>query len=597
MDGPRRFRLPSFNWRQYMPSLDQFLHFPKMLSKKERYLVVALLIVAVISFIYIPLNIYRHYTIVVPAHGGSFVEGVAGQPISINPLLAQTNDADKDIANLIYAGLMKYGENGTLAYDMAKSHVISGDGLTYTFTLKDNLVWHDGTPVTADDVIFTILTAQNPDYGSFQRINWQGVDVAKVDDKTVVFKLKNRYAQFLNNCTLGIMPRHIWESVSPSNFNLYAKNLAPIGAGPYKFNKLRRDSSGNVASVELLSFKEYYDGEPYISKVTFQFFGSENEVIKSYNENRIDAFSPSSPKIVDSVKPQNLVVTDEIKIPRYFAVFFNQNKSQALSDKSVRVALNYATDKKTILDGVLSGKGSIVDSPLISGITGIPNPTVRYDYDAEKAKAELEKADWTFPAEGNARQKEIKVTQTSGKKTTTTTETVNLSVEITTSNWPELVSVAAALKEQWEKLGVFVSIKTLSLAELQQAIKDRSYEALLFGEVLSVDPDPFSFWHSSQKKDPGLNLALYDNKNADKLLEDARETLDNDARISKYASLQNTILADAPALFLYSPYYLYIHSSRIKNIVLSPISIPPERFDNTGKWYIDTQRVFKKSEK
>ena len=170
-------------------------------------------------------------------------------------------------------------------------------------------------------------------------------------------------------------------------------------------------------------------------------------------------------------------------------------------------------------------------------------------------------------------------------------EKIRLEVEITTSSWPELVSVANEIKSQWEKTGAGVTIHVLSVPEIQQAIKERDYTSLLFGEVLGLDPDPFSFWHSSQKKDPGLNLALYDNKDSDKLLEDARQTLDPTSRKTKYDQLQKVIISDAPAVFLYSPDYLYIQPKKIKNNNTKIVSIPSNRFDTIHKWYIDTHRV------
>ena len=160
--------------------------------------------------------------------------------------------------------------------------------------------------------------------------------------------------------------------------------------------------------------------------------------------------------------------------------------------------------------------------------------------------------------------------------------------------WPELEKVMRVIKDQWEKIGVRVVINSYTLGELQQEhIRPRDYEALLFGQVVGIDPDPFSFWHSSQKKDPGLNLALYDNKTADKLLEEARQTLDSQARAEKYVLLQETISDDIPAIFLYSPTYLYPVSKNIKGISEGKIADPSWRFSDVTEWYIDTKRVWK----
>src|SRR3989344_3549490 len=244
---------------------------PKILSKKERYLVLVFLILTAGSIISIPILTYRHLTTPVAAQGGSVTEGIVGEPRHINPLLAQS-DADRDLVRLIYSGLLKYNGDGKLVPDLAKSYEISQDELSYTVYLKDNVLWHDNTPVTADDIIFTIQLAQNSDYGSTQRINWQGVEVERADEKTVIFKLKNKYAQFLTNLTLPIIPQHIWENIKPINFALSELNLKPIGSGPYVFKKLRKDKSGKIVLYRLEANKNFYDREPMIQDLEIKFY-------------------------------------------------------------------------------------------------------------------------------------------------------------------------------------------------------------------------------------------------------------------------------------------------------------------------------------
>ena len=155
------------------------------------------------------------------------------------------------------------------------------------------------------------------------------------------------------------------------------------------------------------------------------------------------------------------------------------------------------------------------------------------------------------------------------------------------------MQAAELLKKQWEELGIKVNLNILTISELQQKIKDRAYEALLFGEVLNINLYPFSFWHSSQKKDPGLNLALYDNKTVDKILEEARQTIDTLQRDKKYDDFQKVLIEDAPVVFLYSPDYIYSPAKKVKGNEINIISIPSDRFDNINKWYVETKRIKK----
>lgn len=560
---------------------------PKVLSQKERYLIIAFLLIALGSLLSLPFTTFYHYTKAMPDYGGSFSEGIFGEPRHVNPLLAE-NDADRDLMSLIYSGLMKHNEDGKLVPDLAKSYEVSSDGLNYTIYLKENAKWHDGLPITAEDVAFTIQTAQNPDYGSLQRINWQGVDVEVIDKHTIIFKLKNKYAQFLNNLTFNILPRHIWQDVKPVNFSLSDFNLKPIGSGPYKFKKLKKDSNGRIKSYELESNRNFYDGRPYIDNIELKFYDSEDEMLDEYNRNSIESMAFVSANNIKKIKFKRRLNLQELKLPRYFGIFFNQNEAKILSDKNVRLALNHATDKNELIDKILAGRGLETNSPMIGEVLDVAGDVKTYNYDPDKAKKLLADSGW-----GNADNKGIlsKTEKAKTKKDKPTTE--KLTVRLTTPTWSELTNVANLLKEQWAKIGIELTIEVLPTQELQQVRKERGYQMLLFGEALNIDPDPFSLWHSSQKRDPGQNLALYDNKTADNLLEKARQTLNPLERIKLYQDFQKQVIEDVPAIFLYNPLYVYAQTNNIKGFGNRIISMPSDRFSNVEKWFMDSKRSWK----
>ena len=263
-------------------------------------------------------------------------------------------------------------------------------------------------------------------------------------------------------------------------------------------------------------------------------------------------------------------------MPRYFGVFFNQTTNAALGDKNIRLALNYATDKQTIINAVENGKGTAIYSPLIETVLDVGQDIPKYTFDLNQAKAVLAASGWGNPDSNGILQK--------GKN--------KLSVHITTSTLPELTQIANMLKDQWSKIGVQVTIDSLPTPQLQQVIRDRNYEALLFGEILDLDPDPFSLWDSSQSQKMGLNLALYSNKTADSLLEDARQSLNPLDRAKKYDDFQKIVINDAPAVFLYNPLYLYPQTTSIHGSAISVVATPADRFANIEKWYVDTTRVW-----
>ena len=308
-----------------------------------------------------------------------------------------------------------------------------------------------------------------------------------------------------------------------------------------------------------------------------KFYDSEDELIEAYNKNEVSGVSSVSPQNLAKIKFKKRLNLMNLKMPRYFAVFFNQNQSSILSDKNVRLAINYGVSKENIISQVLSGNGAVVDSPMIGEVIDMPNGVKRYEYNPERALKLLAEAGWGNPDEkGILAKKEAR-----------------LNLKLTTSPWPELTATANILKEQLLKIGINLDIEVLPTPALQQAIKDRNYQMLLFGEILTPDSDPFSLWHSSQKKDPGLNLALYDNKTADTILEEARQTLNPLERMKKYDDFQKIVIDDMPAVFLYNPFYVYGQSRRIKGYETKIISTPADRFSGITDWYVETERVWK----
>jgi len=475
------------------------------LNKKERSIIlglVGLIIVCLISLFIKPEQIYT--------------EGIIGSPRYINPVLAQNNDVDLDLTELTF---------GSLILDLTENYQISDSQKEYILILKKDLKWHDNKPVTADDVLFTIQTIQDPVHQSPLRINFQGVGIEKIDEYTVKFILKDVYAPFLTSLDIGILPKHIWQEIAPQSFALAEMNIKPIGNGPFRFKNLKKGKNGEIKSVDLESF----DDRASIKNIILKFYPNEQELINAFLSRQVDGLSYISPKNLE--KLNNNINIYELTIPRYFAVFFNLDK---IKDLKARQSLAAAVDKQEIIDQILLGHGQ-KSGP---------------EYDFKK-------------------------------------DNIDLSFNLITTNWPELVRTAEILKNEWQAIGAKVEIKIVDLNSVQQDyIRPRNYDTLLFGEILSTDPDPFAFWHSSQKKDPGLNLSLYDNPKADKLLVEARQTLDAEKRQELYKQFEDLLEKDLPAIFLYNPTYLYGVSKKVHGIELDEIALPSKRFKDIEKWYI-----------
>lgn len=570
-----------------IPSLREFVYIIRNFSLKEKIAFFALAVIFLTTSLWACWKINNLFLVETPAEGGTLAEGIIGTPRFINPVLA-ISDADRDMTNLIYSGLMRPNNKGGLMPDLAEKYEISDDGLIYTFTLKEHLLWQDGEPITSDDVIFTIQETKDPAIKSPRRAGWEGVAIEKIDERTVRFTLKKAYTPFLENTIIGILPRHIWQEARAEQMSFSEFNINPVGSGPYKIKTANKNSSGIVTSYELVPNKNFALGKPYLAKLITRFYPSEKELLSAYQKGNIDSVSAITPESAEKIKKNDSIVKN-LFLPRVFGVFFNQNNSKIFTYSEVRYALDFATDKKRIIDEVLQGFGAKIDYPIPPGVFGAL-PSKNENYSIEKARQLLKAKGWKFNEEEKVWEKKE---NSSGKSKNG--ETLKLEFSLSTSDAPDLKKTAELLKAMWEEMGARVNIKIYEIGDLNQnIIRPRKYDALLFGEIIGRDPDPFAFWHSSQRNDPGLNIALYANIKMDKLLEETRTIPDESERGEKYKEFQKEVAKDAPAVFLYSPKFIYLMPSEIKGTEkMESVTVPSERFSQIHKWYIKTDKVWK----
>ena len=570
-------------------------------SKKEFYIFTSILIVAFVSMFVILNKVNNKFLVAVPVSGGSINEGIIGMPTLVNPVLA-ISDADKDLTMLVYSGLMRRDASGYFIPDLAESYTVSSDGLSYTFVLKKKLTFQDGQKVTADDVIFTINKIKDPTIKSPKRASWDGVDVEKVDDNTVVFKLKQPYISFLDNTTVGILPSHIWKNVDDAQWNTSSFNIKAIGSGPYQINSVSKNADGIPLKYTLKRFSNFALGVPHIKNITITSYSNEKEVVNALLSGAIDQASGISPKNATSLKKENYTI-QTASTPRIFGLFYNNNNNKIFADANIVKAFDYSLNKQAIVDQVLSGYGTIVENPIPETILKSDAQTnINEDEMITKANDLLEKSGWTLREDGfRSKGGSTTVTKTKkvGKKTVTEKVTVAgpitpLQFSITTGDTPELRMSTELIKTQLAKIGVKVNIeKVYEMGPLNQIIKNRDYEALFFGQIINHESDLYSFWHSSQKKAPGLNISMYSNAKVDKALEDAQKTMNKDDRDSKYKILIEEFSKDLPALLIYSPKYLYATGSKLNNLNINTLTNPADRFASIYKWYADTDHVWK----
>lgn len=567
----RRFNMP------ILRTIDQTIQSLSLTGKIILYTLAAIFVVSGVMLLW---NLNSAFLIEVPRSGGRLVEGVIGAPRFINPVLSVT-DGDKDIAALVYSGLTRSLPDGTLGLDLADSYSISADGKTYSFVLRSDAKFHDGIPVTPDDIVFTVLKIQEASIKSNKRAYWEGVTVEKASEREVRFNLQQPYAPFIENTTIGILPKHVWKDLAGEQFISSTLNTNPIGSGPYKVGSIDRNAKGIPLSYTLDSNSEFYLGKPYIKNVVFKFYNSEKSLIENYVRGDVKSVSGISPDNAMLLKNEKTRIL-QTPLPRVFAVFFNQVTNKVLAYKEVRQALSLAVNRQGIVTSVLQGFGTPLDSAVPKSFTGEVQSGAR---DAtshhEEAIALLEKNGWLLNANG-IREKKVGNT------------IIPLSFSISTSDAPELKEVAEHVQANWKQIGADVSIKIVEGGYLNQnVIKPRKYDALLFGQVVNRDLDLYAFWHSSQRDDPGLNVALYSNSTVDKTLEMMRIETKASTRQELYKKIESELQDDIPAIFLYSPHFIYVLPEELKGISLKQVSSPSERFSSIHKWYLNTDTIWK----
>lgn len=487
----------------------------------------------------------------VAAYGGEYREGMTGQPVFINPVIP-TTEADRDMSRLIFGNLSDISENVKR----------SDDGKTWNVRIRDDVKWHDGTRVTSDDAIFSLQTIQNKDAASYLYSSFQGITAERLSELEIKFTLQAPYAFFeeehLNS--LHIIPKHIFGDLPVQNFRLSIYGLKPIGFGPYKVDGFTKDDKGIIQSFRLAANDAYFLGKPKIAAITFKFFRNEDELIAAYNSGRTDGFGLSSyEKLAGAADGKESAAKINIrhslnsfKSSRYYAIFINQSLGgKELKDVKVREALSRTVDRSAIVKNIFGSYASSLYGPTIYT---------------------LEETDAFDQALIN-----------------------KLVLNITVPDESFLVKTANELKATWEKLGATVTIEIFPLKTIQDTVlKNTDYELLMFGNITGASNDLFAFWHSSRRFYPDQNLSLYQKSSSDRLLEDFRKNFDDSTRKDRLTTVSNAIAADYPAIFLYSPDYIYVSTPNLNGFDATQImNTSSDRFESINDWYLKTKRVWK----
>lgn len=474
-----------------------------------RYLILVFVLSLAVGFL-----ILRH------TPESTFIEGVVGQPIELNPAAEPRNEVDEAIEALLFRSLFKYDSTGRLIKDLVESYEIKDEGRVYEIKLKEGIFWQDGYPIAADDIKFTL--SQDPTFTE--------ATIEVVEDRLIRFELDNPLASFLSLLTKPIAPSHA--VVAPSLRSGVQSSI--VGSGNFKVREVKRN--GGVNEIILQNLR---GGE--VGTLVFKFFQTQADLEEAAKRGEVDAFFSDS-----FVHPSFTKYTTPL-YSRYFGIFFNlDSRNKLVKNPAFRKAAARKTPVTALINEVIKGEGKPMHGPM-SGTW---------------AEAKLPFPKFSSNLKGGYRGK----------------------IALTVPNVGKLPEIAKYIARSWRELGVKVTIDTIVPKKTEEIISSKNFEALILGQEVGRDPDRYSLWHSTQKSYPGLNISSYADPRADRALEEGRKASKKTERKRHYLNFQRLFLEDNPAIFLYHPNLNYFVSRRFSGIDLSPVFNPPDRFWNIQEW-------------
>jgi peptide/nickel transport system substrate-binding protein len=516
----------------------------------------------------------------VPTVGGTYIEGVAGTPHYINPLLSAYNEADADVCKLVFNGLTRLNGRGEVEPELAIGWdtAASNEEVRYTFHLRSDVRWHDGEPFTADDVMATIRLLQDPDYPGPPDIGalWRTAEAEKIDDYTVQFTLPNTFAPFLDFTTIGILPAHLFEGVRSADLPNVDFNLRPVGTGPFQLEEVEI-VDGAITSILLVRNPDYFRSAAMLENFRLRFYPTHQSVIRAYEDGEIDGVNQVLLEDLPRAYEAEDLELYSAQMSQYALVFLNLSDADLsfFQDRDVRQALMYGLDREQIVESILEGQGLVAHSPVVANTWAYNENITQYTYDPERAAALMDRAGWRVPAGASLRTKP-------GEPI--------FAFTLLASTSPLQTAVADEIARQWNQYDIRVTVATTSPLALRDALEQRNFEAALVEISLPGDPDPYPLWHQTQIT-TGQNYAGFDHRRMSEVLERSRLVVDTTQRQALYDEFQAIYAEEVPAILLYHPFYTYGVNETVKGVQIPPLMYPADRFATVNEWYVAWRRI------
>lgn len=506
-----------------------------------------------------------------PRPGGQYTEGVVGPVGSLNPLFAQEDDNAHEIDALLFEPLVQLTPSGRVEPRLAAQWEVSADQRSYTLNLRPTARWSDGSPVSADDVLFTIRTIQDPQFrGRLLSASWKDMTATAVDAHHVRFTLPGRNASFL--ATLGqldILPAHLLGGTPLSALETGPFGAHPVGSGPFRL----AERTGDRVTLEVNPFSWR---RPWLARIVLRSFANEDAALEALKRGQVDAVGNLSPGAAAQARQDQHVAVYSVATYRYAQLLFNLKPEVSLfQDRRVRKAIAMSVDKKAIMGDIMGGEARPADGPVPRAISWAmdgapPGPP----YDPAQAAKLLDEAGWVLNG------------------TTRVRDGSPFRFELVAGRDLPYERVARKVAADLAQVGIQVVVTAVpGSVLLRDFLNPRSFQMALTALDNGPDPDVYPFWHSTQTHAGGLNfVSMKRNVFIDKDLEDGRASLSLNERAKAYNDLQQLFVQEVPAVYLYSPTFVFAIDRRIRGVRLDSAVEPSERYARVSDWYIEVGR-------
>jgi len=520
-----------------------------------------------------------------PLQGGVYSEALIGSFQRLNPLLDTYNSVDRDVDRLIFSGLIKFDDRGLPSGDLAESWGVSQDGTLYNFTIKETAFWHDGKPVSSQDVVFTIQLIREGGMTIPQDIQafWSDIDVIVLNEKNLQFKLPEPFSPFLDYLAFDLLPEHILGGMNYAAIVDAEFNLQPIGSGPYKFNKLFVDDNW-IRGVELVINENYYNETAFINTVEFVYYEDEESAWQAYEDGIVQGVSEITSEYLDQVLVKDDVSLFASRIPEFTIIFLNLESPTApfLADINIRNALLMGLNRQFLVDDILQGQAVVTDSPILPGTWAYYDVAEPVEFDLEGANELLKQSGYVL-SDRVGENEQVDVIRMKDDDF----------LEITLLYPADEIyeNIAQKIQSDWIALGIDVTIEAVPYDQLiNERLDQRDYEAALLTINLArtPDPDPYPFWNQVQATN-GQNYSQWNNRMASEYLEKARVITDIHERERMYHNFQVIYNQENPSLILYYPIYNYAISKDVQGVRVGPLFDTSDRFNTFTEWYLKSE--------